>query len=576
MEAENIDSNYPIDESEDFQDPFSDLSLYLAKRVRTAIDKHGSSSGWSSRIQSDLLKNILPEFRQAFPGRRLGPSALKKVWDKVAFYYNKLGTQKEALKENGTVNLDYMIRENLRTEKKEISASLPPYHAAHEMAMRMSECLATVEGEKPRIEEMTRLIWSMHKHLMPNLPAAKAKNAYSEYTALDKLIVKMQLETTANEPFLSEQTLKKRVEKRLLTLKEYLNENSKEQIYASVAHTLAVKLFPSISIAKDERFALFIKHQLELFSDPVDTASKIEIAQRILALYPLATHLPSELDLDMISNAISALHAMMNDYAGPECPAIDEILFTFLSHELNFLERKGQASDLEFVKRVIIDTLLNLKNLPLWQDKLLGELEIAIWAYCSEGTSNEWLENELASVVIDNPDNSFSTIVYKTMDMFKKAKVALNECHNTEHRIRSWTVQSDMLLRYIHFDENTALYRLMIDLWNEKGLSEESVDHKAFIELCKKKFLRHFKSLKGFEAAASQRLWIVYKYIWYHSFSLPEESTFERFLRFHMQTLKNQLGGGEDEIYKALSSITTLLLPLAPFERKSLRYLRAS
>ena len=73
---------YPIDETEDFYDPFSELSLFLSTKIKKEIQGSGSIKQWSGKIQTDLLAKILPEFKQKFPKYRLGASALKKVWEK--------------------------------------------------------------------------------------------------------------------------------------------------------------------------------------------------------------------------------------------------------------------------------------------------------------------------------------------------------------------------------------------------------------------------------------------------------------------------------------------------------------
>ena len=87
----------PIDEADDFYDPFSDLSLFLSKKIKNEIEKSGSSNKWSGKIEANLLAKILPEFKQKFPKYRLGTSALKKVWEKVSYYYDKIQGQKGAL-----------------------------------------------------------------------------------------------------------------------------------------------------------------------------------------------------------------------------------------------------------------------------------------------------------------------------------------------------------------------------------------------------------------------------------------------------------------------------------------------
>ena len=74
---------YPVEEANDFHDPFSELSLFLAKRLKKEIIKEGHPKRWSQNIQKTLLAEVLPEFRVHFPHYRLGISALKKTWEKM-------------------------------------------------------------------------------------------------------------------------------------------------------------------------------------------------------------------------------------------------------------------------------------------------------------------------------------------------------------------------------------------------------------------------------------------------------------------------------------------------------------
>ena len=53
---------FPIDETEEFHDPFSDLSLFLARKIKQEISRGSTPKKWSRNIQEDLLKSILPDF----------------------------------------------------------------------------------------------------------------------------------------------------------------------------------------------------------------------------------------------------------------------------------------------------------------------------------------------------------------------------------------------------------------------------------------------------------------------------------------------------------------------------------
>ncbi|MCB1082540.1 MAG: hypothetical protein KDK63_05290, partial [Chlamydiia bacterium] len=66
----NASPLYPIDETEEFYDPFSDLNLFLSKKVKSEIQETGSATKWSGKIEANLLAKILPEFKEKSPKYR--------------------------------------------------------------------------------------------------------------------------------------------------------------------------------------------------------------------------------------------------------------------------------------------------------------------------------------------------------------------------------------------------------------------------------------------------------------------------------------------------------------------------
>jgi hypothetical protein len=115
-QPETIDpsSPHPIDESPELHDPYSELNLFLTRKVKEEFKNAGTTKKWSIYVQEKLIEKISPEFRQKFPHYRLGTSALKKIWEKVAYFSQAFENQKEALTTDGKLNLRFLIRENLK------------------------------------------------------------------------------------------------------------------------------------------------------------------------------------------------------------------------------------------------------------------------------------------------------------------------------------------------------------------------------------------------------------------------------------------------------------------------------
>ena len=126
---------------------------------------------------------------------------LKKIWEKIAYYSQQIQHQKEAITQDGKLNIHFFIKENLKQYLNlKTSSPLQPFHYAHQLAMKMSECIATVDGIRPKLDHMASLIWATQRHLIKGGNPETNKSPYDEYDKIDRLIVKTILEITAKEP----------------------------------------------------------------------------------------------------------------------------------------------------------------------------------------------------------------------------------------------------------------------------------------------------------------------------------------------------------------------------------------
>lgn len=193
-----------MDESPDFYDPYSDLNLFLSQKLKQEIHPTEGAQKWSLKLQEELIRKIAPEFQKKFPHYRLGIAALKKVWEKISYYSQQLQHQQGATTREGTLNIPFFIRENLKNFiQNKTSSALQPFHYAHQIAMKMCECLATVDGIRPKIGEITKLIWVIQRHLIPGGRPETHKSPYDEYDKTDRIIVRTLLEISAKDPHLS-------------------------------------------------------------------------------------------------------------------------------------------------------------------------------------------------------------------------------------------------------------------------------------------------------------------------------------------------------------------------------------
>lgn len=576
---------HPIDETDEFHDPFSDLNLFLSKKIQSTIKRHGSAKKWSSKIQDELLSGILPEFKHKFPHYRLGLTALKKVWDKVSYYYGKVSSQKEAILDDGNLNIHYIVKQNLKDYLSNFQQTdINSITTAHKLAIKLSECIATLQGERPRVDLLTKTIWAVQKHLIKDLPIKYSKNPFEEYDNIDKIIVKILLEKTSKCCY-SYKDLVESIKKNFSKLSQYVTEYKSKQIYEHIARQLAEKLYSSLKLLKTlktkqlssiENFILF---QIETLAH-LKAETLVEITQRIMAIYPLMTCLPKNVDLKSKKQAIA--YFLSNESLDfPTHTNINDSLAIFLKTEIHFIKRKNLYKSYKDIEAYLLKVLTFSEELPYLQDIDFNDLEVIIWKmYNSFSTDThkyvDLIENELSTAVLENKNYSFQNIVYMVLHFFQKSKDALkknSEIDNLNkddinHKIERWSIQSDMLCRYLHFDPKHEFLQLMQKAWNKKNFSS----HIEFVKFITDSYIKKHTilpfGLKGLE----KRIWIFYKFFWYNQLSEPYETTLSRFIKWHVKdTHTKSPKATTDEKLAILERKILEALPITPYTKDELK-----
>ena len=577
---------HPIDESEDFYDPFSELSLFLSRNIKKSIQENGSIKKWSGKIQAELLSKILPEFKQKFPKYQLGASALKKVWEKVSYYYEKLLSQKEAIKEDGKLNINYMIRENLKqSSTSQAPLNLPPYHFAHQLAIRLSECIATIDGIRPEVDHLTKKIWAAQKHILKDLSPMNAKSPYEEYDKTDKVIVKTLLEITSQDNYLSEEELSSKIIKAFETYEGIKPLIKNNQLTSTLSILLAQKIYATSAIYCE--FSLSEKKALENFMHcQIDFSAKnntlsldthrIELVQRILALYPIAQELPRDISDEELRSAIHYIYCLMAPKAYDTIPTIAPSLFVFINAEMHIINESKSFSSLEEIEPLIIKSYYEAIQLPFLNARQMEQFELLIWKIIDDKENLTWdlshenyelLNKEIANVIIDNPTQSFKSIINTCLQYFKKIQQLPFESNWEEikKKIEIWTTQNEMICRYIHFDPKTPFLKLVLDYW--KNANKEH----NFLDTVYEEALKRYPLLISCKPQLKVRLSILYKYCWYNLLSDPSDSSFDSFIKWHkMQIQMNQKNLTPEQITDFLEKISMSLIPLIPFDKEAI------
>jgi len=567
-----------VDELAEFYDPYSDLNLFLVQKITQEMRHCGNSKKWSLKIQEELLKKISPDFQKKFPRYRLGVAALKKTWEKIAYYSQQIQHQKEAITQDGKLNIHFFIRENLKqfaTFKN--LGPLHPSHYAHQLGMKMSECIATVDGVRPKLDHLTQLIWSIQRHLIPNESPDHFKSPYDEYDKIDKLIVQTILEISAKEPQIGHNELEYKVKEVLHSLHDLPSFASIDSMIGNVSALLAEKLYASSSFHhlyfSEQKTAIihFIRRHSALCKTNIGGLHLTELVRRIMALYTLASGLPKNLSDEEILCAVKASYPL----ALSNRPDLPQSLYAFISAELVLMRNEEYCHSPAFVSHALLSAYREAILLPGIDSPQMDMLEIVIWKTLSEmeGLLEKLpyrnglrIEEEIAHILIENPKKNFSSLVNATVQFFKRTKelVDIKKWNDIERKIHTWVIQGDMVHRWIQLDRDSPLMALICHEWHQ---SPSRLPHHLFVSRICQEYLNQHPELTMYAGQLSQRVWILYKHAWYTLFSCKQESSYERFLKWHALSLRTACPHSSKEQYiEKLQELVKKMLPLVPFD----------
>lgn len=573
---------YPSDESSDFHDPYSDLSLFLAQKIKKQIQTLGNAKKWSMKIQEELIEQITPEFKNRFPHCRLGVTALRKMWEKIVFYSGQIQHQKEAMTQDGKLNTSFFIKENLKQyEQLKNPYTLQPYHYAHQLAVKISECIAAIDGNRPKLDQLTKTIWAIQRHLLTGFPQELPCSPYDVLDPVDKLIVKTVLEIIAKEPEISQKELEHQVKEALQSLHDLPSFATSELILANISALLAEKLYASSTFhtsflpAQKKAICHFIRRQITLCKASMPDLPLAELVRRILALYTLACGLPKSICEESLKKAIEIEYSQN----GQERPPLNQVIYAFISAECILLKQAETPPSASHVIKTIVEAYYETKDLPQLRADALLLLEIVIWKILSETEElleklpfriGQRIEEEIASVLIDHPHSGFSAIVQETMLFFKKIKELAIEKKwaEIEYKIYNWSIQGEMLCRSIRLDQEAPLLKL-ISKKIETGLTYDEL-----LSLVSQEYLKEHPELAIYLPQLALRIKILYKYLWYTSFSSTEESSYDRFLKWHASSYLSKTPSLKvEELLSSLEELSHKMLPLLPFDSAHCREL---
>jgi hypothetical protein len=572
---------FPIDETEEFHDPFSDLSLFLAKKIKAELSTSASPKKWSRNIQTDLLKSILPDFNKKFPKYRLGNNALKKTWDKVSYYLQFIQKQKQSLTEDGKLNINYLIQQNLKNLlQNPLASDLHPYTTAHNLAVKISECVATIDCERVNLETLTKKIWAIQKHLTPK---SSTPSPFDRYDGLDKLIVRYQLEEIAKKPNMSAVEVYQALTKKIESLKLLSKAKSSDHLMAEISMLLAEKLYPQLKLQKkltEKEFKdliQFISNQLNEQKQQNQLNSEKDAnraSDKLLFLYKLASHLTEEETKHNLETALDYVYNLSQSGYTPQNPVLKAEVFTFIDAEISNLKESKSENPLEQVLNTLMKCFQEAKHLPKLELEDFEEVEICIWKIMgnvfqsSEKISNslrETLSDELANIYLDHTKEPFKKLISITLSYLKK--IHQTDTSQLHKKAEFWANQNDMLCKFLHFEESTPLLKLISRIY--KAETDQNISHEAITDKALNIYLKNNSLISDWVPSLSIRLKIMYKYFWYNNLGNEKETSYDRFLKWHLHEIKNEKQKEfEEMVISKLEERVNHLAPLAPFTEK--------
>lgn len=565
-----------IDEMPDFHDPYSDVSLFLSERIKEEIKHCQTEKKWSLKFQEQLIQKISPDFRKKFPHYRLGVMALKKTWEKVIYYTQQLEGHTEALSSDGSLNTEFFIRENLK-QYTHLHQSPSPvaYHYAHQLAGKISEFAATIDGKKPEWDFLTRMIWSMQKHLL----AGSIENLQSPYDERDKadvLIQKTLLEFTSKEPLIEQKELEEKIMESLRSLHELAEFSTLDKIGCYVSSLLAEKLYPHseyhLKCSHEQKNAIthFIERHSALYKTTNTAPVLSDLVRRIIALYTLATQLPKDLTEEKIFAAVDGCYPIVKN----DRPAFHQSVYAFISAELLLMRNDLYCKSVDFVKKAVYQSYQETKHLPGLEGNAINLLPIVLWKMLSETEGfleklpykiGQRMDEEIGHILVDRPSLSFDAIVKETVRFFQMAKEVSAKKKEKDLQQKAYlaSLQGDMVAILEDIDSELPLIKLI----KEKINQEIDFDPAQITALVFQEYLQKHPNLSIYAAQLSSKIGTYVKCLWYKSPSPPYESTFARFLAWHERQARSKHMLTRQELLEKLPEICIKSLPLLPFDR---------
>ena len=431
--------------------------------------KKGGIKNWNHQIEKDILQRILPEFKAKFPYYRLGIAALKRTWEKISYYQKKV-IYREAYQIDGKLNINYLIKENIRSYQQNYKQSSYYYYdQIPSLANNLCECIAILEGKQPNLQNLTRIIWAVQQHLLP-ASTLKSISIQKETDVLDELICKKMLYFIYHNPHLSYEKLKKLVKSNCVSFLHSDFFHSMEKLATIISILLSKSYTQKFNFSKTTRIAIetyISNHINRIYGGKSDSSiTYLSFVQNMISIFSLAPSLPKNYDLIKLRIAIPLIVQEKSRSFLSYFPNFDPALYAFIKIESILLRERKKYPSKEQIEEEIIKSYTELSTISI-EPIDTQILETILWdnldkiLRISETMALDIRQSFLIALqdtIIDQPKSTFREQVRDTTYRLQEIEKSARNRGDITDKVEYFCLQNEMAYRFLSIPKQHYLW----------------------------------------------------------------------------------------------------------------------
>ncbi len=503
----------------------------------------------------------------------MGIAALKRTWEKISYYQKKV-VYGEAYRLDGKLNINYLIKENIRSYQQNYKQS-PQYYYDQipTLANNLCECIAILEGKQPNLQRLRRTIWSVVQHILPpgiltTIPVQK------DLDLLDHFLSRNMLYHIYQNPTSSCEKLTWLMQSSSVGLFQQEYFGNMEKLASIISILLSKSYVQRTPVHKQVKTAIntcIENHIDRIYRGKSDSLiTHLSFVQNMIAIFSLIPDLPKSYDIDKLRIAIRLITQEKSRSFLSYFPNFDATLYAFIKIESILLKERKKHGSKEQLEEDILWSyreLCNISHIPFDNQFL----EIVLWdnldrflsiSHCIPIKMREFLLITIEDNIIDQPNLNFAEQVRSTTYKVKKIREAIVDEPNIEERIEYFCLQNEMACRFMSVEKQSYLWEFL-----QKSIGKGFHKKKKQIlkEVVKLSISLH-PILSDCMEHLLFRINILYTYLWYQE-SCKTMNTVTAFVHRQSESIAKS---SYDKRQVIRERITTLL-PMTPFSDKEIQ-----